>query len=96
MVNTKEEIFSNTQEKKAGLSRQWGVMMRKIYGKCFREYFEEDGPAAPMEELGRIFLGSVQDIGAVNVCKECRKDISILNFWNWASNKAKELEKIIS
>ncbi len=53
-------------------------MMGKICERCFREYFEEDGPATPAEKLGRIFLGAVQDQDAGNVCPECRKDLGIL------------------
>ena len=54
-------------------------MVRKICAKCFREYFEEDGLATPMEELGRIFLGAVQDQDTGNFCPECRNELGILN-----------------
>lgn len=47
--------------------------MRKICEKCFREFFEDDGSAISVEELGRIFLGAVKDQDAGNFCPECRK-----------------------
>jgi len=54
-------------------------MMRKNCERCFREYFEEDGLVTPMEELGQIFLGTIQDQDAGNFCPECRKELGILN-----------------
>jgi len=54
-------------------------MMRKICEKCFGQYFEEDGPATPMEELGRIFLGAVKDQDAGHFCPKCRNELGILN-----------------
>ncbi|MEI6315585.1 MAG: hypothetical protein WCO89_12000 [Syntrophus sp. (in: bacteria)] len=51
--------------------------MRNIRENCFKVYCEENGPATPMEELGRIFLGADHD--ARNICSECRKGLGILS-----------------
>jgi len=54
-------------------------MKRKICDRCFREYFEEDERASPVEELGRIFLGALKDRDGVNFCPKCRKELGIVN-----------------
>ncbi len=53
--------------------------MSRICEKCGRIFFEDDSPVTPMEELGRIFLGAVQDQDAGNLCPECRRNLGILS-----------------
>lgn len=50
--------------------------MMKICDNCLKEYFDEDDPATPMEELGGIALDAMGD--SPNLCPDCREELGIL------------------
>ena len=52
--------------------------MKKICDQCCREYYDEDDPLSPADELGRIFLETMQERDTVSLCPECREKLGIV------------------
>jgi hypothetical protein len=54
--------------------------MVKICKYCFKEYDDEDDPATPLEELGRIASDALEDQDAAKICPDCKEKLGILFF----------------
>jgi hypothetical protein len=51
--------------------------MIKTCERCHREFFEEDRPMTPMEELGDLFLSSGQNGENSSLCPACQKSLAM-------------------
>ena len=59
--------------------------MMIVCRRCSKEFEEPETYTTPMEELGKIFLRSINGENADKLCPDCKKELGILNllgFWD--------------
>jgi len=59
--------------------------MKMICSRCFREYDEMEMVETAVEELGQIFLDSVNGYGNDRLCPACREELGMLNILGFQS-----------
>ena len=50
-----------------------------ICRRCSKEFEEPETYTTPMEELGKIFLRSVNGENADKLCPDCKKELGVIN-----------------
>lgn len=53
--------------------------MMTVCRRCSKEFEELETYTTPIEELGQIFLKSVNGENADKLCPDCKKELGILN-----------------
>jgi len=61
--------------------------MKKVCSRCFREYTEDDDRSSPVDVLGPIFIDTVGDQDAGDICPKCREDLGILNLLGFSDGR---------
>ena len=59
--------------------RRGGVGMIKTCERCHREFYEEESPMTPVEELGDLFLSSTQNGQISGLCPACKEELGAMN-----------------
>lgn len=53
--------------------------MMTVCRRCSREFEEPEASTTPIEELGQIFLKSVNGYDVANLCLDCKEELGINN-----------------
>ena len=53
--------------------------MTTVCRRCSKEFEEPETYTTPMEELGQIFLKSVKEYDADQLCPECKEELGVIN-----------------